>query len=92
MAAIDAKLNILEKIMLKKISVLFVLVLFWGESHAVGVDQAQPNKPKTDTEMTAEVKDIMRSVDEVKRLPVTGLSMVKAGERTFLITDNMSIS
>lgn len=88
MAAIDAKLNILEKIMLKKISVLFVLVLFWGESHAVGVDQAQPNKPKTDTEMTAEVKDIMRSVDEVKRLPVTGLSMVKAGERTFLITDN----
>lgn len=88
MAAIDAKLNILEKIMLKKLSVLFVLVLFWGESHAVGVDQAQPNKPKTDTEMTAEVKDIMRSVDEVKRLPVTGLSMVKAGERTFLITDN----
>ena len=29
--------------------------------------------------MTAEVKDVMRSVDEVKRLPVTGLSMIKAG-------------
>jgi thiol:disulfide interchange protein DsbC len=88
MAVIDAKLNILEKIMLKKTSVLFALVMFWGEAHAVGIDAAQPNKPKTDTEMTAEVKDIMRSVDEVKRLPVTGLSMVKAGERTFLITDN----
>lgn len=88
MAAINAKFNFLEKIMLKKTSVLFALVMFWVEAHAVGLDAAQPNKPKTDTEMTAEVKDIMRSVDEVKRLPVTGLSMVKAGERTFLITDN----
>jgi thiol:disulfide interchange protein DsbC len=38
--------------------------------------------------MAAEVKDIMRSVDEVKRLPVTGLSMIKAGNNTFLISDN----
>jgi len=45
-------------------------------------------KPKTDNEMTAEVKNIMKSVDEVKRLPVTGLSMIKADDKVFLITDN----
>ena len=45
-------------------------------------------KPKTDTEMTAEVKNIMKSVDEVKRLPATGLSMIKADDKVFLITDN----
>ncbi len=30
---------------------------------------AQSTKAKTDGEMAAEVKDIMRSVDEVKRCP-----------------------
>lgn len=43
---------------------------------------------KMDSEMTAEVKDIMRSVDEVKRLPITGMSLIKAGDKTFLISDN----
>lgn len=73
---------------MRKIMILMALASVWS-----GVQAAEPNaspvaKPKTDTEMTAEVKDIMRSVDEVKRLPVTGLSFVKAGDKTFLITDN----
>ena len=42
----------------------------------------------TDTQITADVKEIMRSIDEVKRLPVTGLSFIKAGDKSFLITDN----
>ena len=50
--------------------------------------QAANTTPKTDTEMTADVKEIMRSIDEVKRLPVTGLSFIKAGDKSFLITDN----
>ncbi len=69
----------------KKILITVVLVAFSG---GVWSDSSQSVKPKTDTEMTAEVKDVMRSVDEVKRLPVTGISMVKAGDKTFLITDN----
>lgn len=50
--------------------------------------QTSSTTPKTDTEMTADVKEIMRSIDEVKRLPVTGLSFIKAGDKSFLITDN----
>ncbi len=50
--------------------------------------QTATTPPKTDTEMAADVKEIMRSVDEVKRLPITGISLVKAGDKTFLITDN----
>jgi thiol:disulfide interchange protein DsbC len=46
------------------------------------------NKPSADNEMTAEVKDVMRSVDAVKRLPVTGLSLVEAGDKRFLMSDN----
>lgn len=72
--------------MINKILVT-VLLFLWGAAQA-STDGSQMAKPKTDTEMTAEVKDVMRSVDEVKRLPVTGLSMVKAGDKTFLITDN----
>jgi thiol:disulfide interchange protein DsbC len=49
---------------------------------------AEKEKPKLDTEMTAEVKSVMKSVDEVKRLPVSGLSMIKADDKVFLITDN----
>jgi len=51
---------------------------------------AQPNTQATatDTQITADVKEIMRSIDEVKRLPVTGLSFIKAGDKSFLITDN----
>lgn len=44
--------------------------------------------PPTDTQITADVKETMRSIDEVKRLPVTGLSFIKAGDKSFLITDN----
>ncbi|MFI3185132.1 MAG: thioredoxin fold domain-containing protein [Methylococcaceae bacterium] len=75
--------------MIKKLGVLIVLMGIVGQSQAVDSDPAaQSTKPRTDGEMTAEVKDIMRSVDEVKRLPVTGLSMIKAGDKTFLISDN----
>jgi len=74
---------------IKKLGVLMVLMGIVGQSQAVDSGPAaQSTKPRTDGEMTAEVKDIMRSVDEVKRLPVTGLSMIKAGDKTFLISDN----
>lgn len=75
--------------MIKKLGVLIVLMGIVGQSQAVDSGPAaQSAKPRTDGEMTAEVKDIMRSVDEVKRLPVTGSSMIKAGDKTFLISDN----
>ena len=75
--------------MIKKLGVLIVLMGIVGQSQAADFEAtAQSTKAKTDGEMAAEVKDIMRSVDEVKRLPVTGLSMIKAGNNTFLISDN----
>ncbi len=39
-------------------------------------------------EMTADVKREMASVEEVKKLPVGGLSMLRAGDKIFMITDN----
>ena len=79
----------LENSVIRKILVLIMLSGIFGQSQARESDTVnQSTKPKMDSEMTAEVKDIMRSVDEVKRLPVTGLSMIKAGDKTFLITDN----
>ena len=75
--------------MIKKLGILLLLMGAIGQSQAVESEpSAQSTKPRTDGEVTAEVKDIMRSVDEVKRLPVTGLSMIKAGNNTFLISDN----
>jgi thiol:disulfide interchange protein DsbC len=74
--------------MLKKLGLVMALTGAWGQAQAAGPDASQLKAPKTDTEMTKEVKEVMRSVDEVKRLPVTGLSLVKAGDKTFLITDN----
>jgi thiol:disulfide interchange protein DsbC len=75
--------------MISKLWILIVLMGVFGQSQAAESDKtAQSAKPKTDGEMTAEVKDIMRSVDEVKRLPVTGLSMIKADDKAFLISDN----
>ena len=74
--------------MAKKVLGVPVLLALSGVIQAAGPDISQMAKPKTDSEMTAEVKEVMRSVDEVKRLPVTGLSIVKAGDKTFLITDN----
>ncbi len=75
--------------MFRKILVLIMLTGIVGQSQAQKPDTAnQSSKPMMDGEMTAEVRDIMRSVDEVKRLPVTGLSMIKAGDKTFLISDN----
>jgi thiol:disulfide interchange protein DsbC len=74
--------------MVKKLLGVLALLTLSGVIQAAGQDSSQLETRKTDTEMTAEVKDVMRSVDEVKRLPVTGLSMVKAGDKTFLITDN----
>jgi len=71
---------------LKKL--IFSCFMVMGMAAYGSPDSSTMAKPKTDSEMTAEVKDFMRSVDEVKRLPVTGLSMVKAGDKTFLITDN----
>lgn len=50
----------------------------------VGLAQAADNE----TTMKAEVKQALASVDDVKRLPATGLSFLKAGDKTFLITDN----
>lgn len=41
-----------------------------------------------DSNLSAEIKDVMRSVDEIKRLPVSGIALVKAGDKNFLITDN----
>lgn len=74
--------------MVKRLLVVWGLLALSGTTQATGTDDSQVAKPKTDSEMTAEVKDVMRSVDEVKRLPVTGMSMIKAGDKTFLITDN----
>ena len=71
--------------MVRKWGVLMLLTGFIAQTHATEPGGA---KPSTDGEMTAEVKGIMRSVDAVKRLPVTGLSMIDAGNKTFLITDN----
>jgi thiol:disulfide interchange protein DsbC len=72
-----------------KITVILMALLgVWSQSQAASPDASQMAKPKLDSEMTADVKDVMRSIDEVKRLPVNGLSMVKAGDKTFLITDN----
>jgi len=51
-------------------------------------EQGQDEKSPEDTKMTVEVKDYMRSIDEVKRLPATGLSYIKAGDKKFLTTDN----
>jgi thiol:disulfide interchange protein DsbC len=72
----------------KKIMILIALVSLSSQAESAGPDASQVAKPKIDSEMTAEVKDVMRSVDEVKRLPVAGLSLIKAGDKTFLITDN----
>lgn len=70
---------------MKYIFLIFIITSAFFQAQA----QEPEVKPKpTDNEMTAEVKDIMRSVDEVKRLPVTGLSMIKAGDKLFLMTDN----
>ncbi len=76
--------------MIKKIVILILMLIgIVGQIQAAEPDKvAQSTKPTTDGEMTAEVKDIMRSVDEVKRLPVTGMSMIDADKKTFLITDN----
>lgn len=63
-----------------------VLCISWLIMSSVSF--AQEDRNKTDTEITADVKAFMRSVDEVKRLPATGLSWVKANNQSFLITDN----
>lgn len=70
--------------------VVFLIVMVCSFSHAQSAEpnESKTSKPTMDNAMTAEVKDVMRSVDEVKRLPVTGLSMVKAGDKMFLMTDN----
>lgn len=62
-----------------------VLVLALSASGAAL--SADPGK-QAEVETTAEFKSIMKSVDEVKRLPVTGLSMVRADNKVFLISDN----
>ncbi len=75
--------------MVRKLGILMLLMGLLVHTHkAESNTEEQSKKPRTDGEMAAEVKDIMRSVDEVKRLPVTGLSMIKAGDKTFLISDN----
>ena len=82
--------KILEKSVIKK-TVILIIMLFGmvGRIQAAEPDKvAQSTKPTMDGEMTAEVRDIMRSVDAVKRLPVTGMSMIDADNKTFLITDN----
>jgi len=83
-ALMTVTVNVNVEKMMKSTVIILMMSIIWMQAYA-----AEPNsKPRTDTEMTAEVKDIMRSVDEVKRLPVTGLSMIKAGDKMFLITDN----
>ncbi len=72
--------------MIKKIGILLLLLGTIGQTQAG--ESEKSTKPRTDGEMTAEVKDVMRSVDEVKRLPMLGLSMIKAGDKNFLISDN----
>jgi len=69
---------------MRHIALLIIVASIWSQANAT----ESSTKPSTDSEMTAEVRDIMRSVDEVKRLPVTGLSMIKTGDKMFLITDN----
>ncbi len=53
-----------------------------------GVITAKADVTDQPTPLAGEIKAIMKSVDEVKRLPITGMSMVKAGEQLFLISDN----
>lgn len=48
----------------------------------------RPGQSPGVTEMADDLKQIMRSVDEVKRLPIAGMSLVKAGDRLFLTSDN----
>jgi len=79
----------LENSVIKKIMILMIMLIgIAGQSQAEPDKTNQSSKPTMDGDMVAGVKDVMRSVDEVKRLPVTGLSMIKAGDKTFLITDN----
>jgi len=81
-------LNIRSKIMKKHRWLLVIVLVAFDQGLAWSASPPQIPTPKTDTEMTVEVKDIMKSVDEVKRLPVNGLSMIKADNKQFLITDN----
>ena len=74
---------------MKTISLLTVAMagLLWYGPGFCG-PQAAASPPQSDGETTEEFRNIMKSVDEVKRLPVTGLSMIKADDHLFLITDN----
>ena len=74
--------------MKKLLSILLLIMLSAIGQATAGSDLDPMTKPNTDTQMTAEVKNIMKSVEEVKRLPVTGLSLIKADDKVFLITDN----
>jgi thiol:disulfide interchange protein DsbC len=69
----------------KKLGVCLLMVSGLVYAHQLNAETTGSNKA---SELTAEVKDLMRSVDEVKRLPVSGLSLIKAGEHRFLISDN----
>ena len=75
--------------MKKLLSILLLIMLSaMGLAYAQATDLNKMTKPDADTVMTAEVKNVMKSIEEVKRLPVTGLSLVKADDKVFLITDN----
>lgn len=66
------------------VKVLFLLLIVFG----VNISRAEPVTSDNVVLMTEEVKDTMRGIDEVKRLPVQGLSFVKSGDKIMLITDN----
>ena len=75
MALAAGNLNIIEKMMIR-------ILLFFLAAIGTGHADTQVN------ELAAEYKAEMAKIESVQRLPVSGLSMVKAGDKTFLITDN----
>lgn len=55
--------------------------------HALIASANPPSSPNS-TEMTGDLKQIMNSFDEAKRLPITGMSIIRAGDKLFMTSDN----
>ncbi len=67
---------------------LVLLVLAVGWRLSLAETTAASAADTLDQQASVEFKNAMKSIDAVKRLPVTGLSMVKADDKLFLVTDN----
>ena len=64
------------------------MIFAWLLSFALFASADQPATNSNTTEMTKDLKQIMNSVDEVKRLPITGMSIIRAGDKLFMTSDN----